>query len=60
MAKGTCETNGSGTGRISSYGAVQVRKASNGKINPGPIKEALQKGPVSVGVAASSTAFQSY
>jgi len=49
-----------GTGAITSYKNVAVVKASNGTYDSGPMKTALALQPVSIGIAASSTAFQSY
>lgn len=58
---GSCTYNAAeGTGAITSYKNVPVKKNEKGKIHPGPMKNALKKGPVSVGVAASSTAFGNY
>jgi C1A family cysteine protease len=60
-ADGTCSFNAAeGTGSITSYKDVPVKTQSNGKMSVHPMKAALALGPVSVGVAASSTAFQQY
>ena len=56
-----CSYNASeGTGAISSFKNVAVNTLSDGSIDPGAMKAALQLQPVSIGIAASSTAFQSY
>jgi len=60
-ANGTCQYNASkGSGAIIGYLNVPKNMNSKNRIDTGPMKNALKKGPVSVGVAASSTAFQNY
>jgi len=60
-ANGTCTYNASkGTGAITSYQNVQVKKNKHGKIRSGPFKHALKISPLSIGIAASSTAFNNY
>merc|ERR1712166_498701 len=54
---GSCWTF-SASGAISS--AIAIKKNKKGTLHPGPMKNALKKGPVSVGVDASSTAFGNY
>lgn len=58
----TCTNPTNGTGKISSYKDVaQVKDRKNAKkLTVHPMKKALLLGPVSVGVAASSKAFQNY
>jgi hypothetical protein len=56
-----CSYNASeGTGAITSYLDVAANTLSDGSIDSGPMKTALQLQPVSIGIAASSTAFQQY
>ena len=58
---GSCTYNANkGTGSISTYKNVPQNKNSEGVISSAPMKNALKIGPVSVGVAASSNAFQQY
>jgi len=58
---GSCTYNAAeGTGAITSYKNVPIKKNKKGTLHPGPMKNALKKGPVSVGVDASSTAFGNY